>query len=49
MSAITPVVEKKSIVTRRDVSKEEVVNIGTIDIISLLKKSENTLFAELET
>ena len=49
MAAITPVVEKKSIVTRRDVSKEEVVTFGTIDIISLQKKSENILFAELET
>ena len=32
MAAITPVVKKDLIVPRRDVSKEEVLNFGTIDI-----------------
>ena len=44
MAAITPVVEKNSIVPRRDVSKEEVLNFGTIDIISLLKKNLKTYY-----
>ena len=48
-TAITPVVKKDLIVPRRDISKEEVLNFGTIDI-SLYQqktKSENIPFAEL--
>lgn len=49
MAAITPVVKKDFQVPRRDVSKEEVLNIGTIDVSLYQQKTkiEKIPFAKL--
>lgn len=40
MAAITPVVKKDFQVPRRDVSKDEVLNIGTIDVSLYQQKTK---------